>query len=56
MTKIPSSRGRIGSLEGIKWQGEIPPRRFSPLWSIEESNARFIVRDAKGQRSPLTYA
>ncbi len=48
MTIIPGSRPNP-FLEGIKWQREITPRRFPPLWSIEESDARFIGSDAKGQ-------
>jgi len=29
------------------------PRRFPPPWSVEESDACFISRDAKHRRSPL---
>ena len=29
------------------------PRRFPPLWSVEEGPAYFIARDADGQK--LTY-
>jgi hypothetical protein len=29
------------------------PRRFPPPWSVEESDACFISRDAKRRRSPL---
>jgi hypothetical protein len=27
----------------------MPQRRFQPPWTIEETDARFIVRDANGQ-------
>ena len=27
----------------------MPPRRFPPPWSVEETNACFIVRDTNGQ-------
>ena len=29
-------------------------RRFPPPWSVEETDARFIVRDANGRRSPTS--
>ena len=28
---------------------QMPQRRFPPPWSIEETDARLIVRDANGQ-------
>jgi hypothetical protein len=31
----------------------MPDRRFPPPWSVEELDARFVVRDQKGQ--PLAY-
>ena len=30
-------------------------RRFSPPWSVEETDARFIVRDANGQALAYVY-
>jgi hypothetical protein len=31
------------------------PRRFPPPWSIEESDACFVVRDANGQAVGYVY-
>jgi hypothetical protein len=31
------------------------PRRFPPPWSVEETEARFIVRDAYGQALAYVY-
>jgi hypothetical protein len=33
---------------------EAPRRRFPPPWSVEETDARFIVRDANGQGGSLS--
>jgi hypothetical protein len=27
----------------------MPPRRFPPPWSVEETDACFVIRDANGQ-------
>jgi hypothetical protein len=32
-----------------------PARRFLPPWSVEETDACFIVRDANGQALAYTY-
>jgi hypothetical protein len=31
----------------------MPQRRFLPPWTVEETNACFIVRDANGQAARL---
>jgi hypothetical protein len=31
------------------------PRRFPPPWTVEETNACFIVRDANGQALAYVY-
>jgi hypothetical protein len=31
------------------------PRRFPPPWSVEETDACYIVRDVNGQGSPTVY-
>jgi hypothetical protein len=33
----------------------MPPRRFPPPWSVEETDACFIVRDANGQALAYVY-
>ena len=33
----------------------MPPRRFPPPWSIEETAACFIVRDHNGQQLAYVY-
>jgi len=33
----------------------MPARRFPPPWSVEETDACFIVRDANGQALAYTY-
>jgi hypothetical protein len=33
----------------------VPPRRFPPPWTIEETDACFIVRDANGQALIYVY-
>jgi hypothetical protein len=42
---------RSGSLGPIKTQ----PRRFPPPWSVDETNACFIVRDKNGQALGYFY-
>jgi hypothetical protein len=34
----------------------LPQRRFPPPWSIEETDACFIVRDANGQALAYVYS
>jgi hypothetical protein len=34
---------------------KVPQRRFPPPWSVEESEACFIVRDANGQALAYVY-
>ena len=41
------------SLLGCSVIAGMPQRRFPPPWSVEETDACFIVRDANGQA--LTY-
>ena len=31
------------------------PRRFPPPWTVEETNASYIVRDANGQALAYVY-
>ena len=33
----------------------MPPRRFPPPWSVEETDACFIVRDESGQALAYVY-
>jgi hypothetical protein len=33
----------------------VPERRFPPPWSAEETDACFVVRDAKGQALAYVY-
>jgi hypothetical protein len=33
----------------------LPPRRFPPPWSVEETDACFIVRDHNGQALAYVY-
>ena len=33
----------------------VPPRRFPPPWTIEETDACFIVRDANGRALIYVY-
>jgi hypothetical protein len=33
----------------------VPPRRFPPPWSIEDTDACFIMRDANGQVLAYIY-
>ena len=33
----------------------LPARRFPPLWSVEETDACLIVRDANGQALAYVY-
>ena len=33
----------------------LPARRFPPLWSVEETDACFIVRDHNGQALAYVY-
>jgi hypothetical protein len=33
----------------------MPQRRFAPPWSVEETNACFIVRDHNGQALAYVY-
>jgi hypothetical protein len=33
----------------------LPERRFPPPWTAEETDARFIVRDANGQALAYVY-
>jgi hypothetical protein len=33
----------------------MPARRFPPPWSVEETDARFIVRDTNGQALAYIY-
>ena len=33
----------------------VPERRFPPPWSVEETDACFIVRDANGQALAYVY-
>ena len=33
----------------------MPPRRFPPLWSVEETDACFIVRDTNRQALAYVY-
>jgi hypothetical protein len=33
----------------------VPPRRFPPPWSVEETDACFIVRDHNGQALAYVY-
>jgi hypothetical protein len=33
----------------------MPERRFPPSWSVDETNACFIVRDANGQALACVY-
>jgi hypothetical protein len=33
----------------------LPARRFPPPWSVEELDARFVVRDANGQALSYVY-
>jgi hypothetical protein len=40
---------------GADWPEPPPARRFPPLWSAEESEACFIVRDANGQALAYVY-
>ena len=35
--------------------GAMPARRFPPPWSVEETDACFIVRDANGQALAYVY-
>ena len=36
--------------------GAMPARRFPPPWSVEETDACFIVRDPTGRRSPTSIS
>src|SRR4029077_6913895 len=47
---------------GRRVPAEVTPRRFPPPWSVEDTNACFMVRDARGQvlapsisRTPVLY-
>jgi hypothetical protein len=43
------------SLLGCSVMPGIPQRRFPPPWSVEETDACFIVRDKNGQARAYVY-
>ena len=38
-----------------RWAASQPVRRFPPPWTVEETDACFIVRDANGQALAYVY-
>ena len=50
----PGSPAR-GILRRVADRARVPQRRFPPPWSVEETNACFIVRDGNGQAPAYVY-
>ena len=51
----PSCRARCADNTGKANAALVPPRRFPPPWSVEETDACFIVRDHNSQALAYIY-